>query len=245
MNKRILVIGDIHGAFKAFQQIMQRAAITTKDTLVFLGDYVDGWSESAEVIEYLMQLSKQQDCIFIKGNHDVWCEEWLKTDVANTKWLFHGGTSTVESYKPLSDTKKLEHLNFFEQMKFYEIDNKNRLFIHAGFTSMHGPQQEFYSSNYNWDRTLWEMALTMDKRIKKDSVLFPKRLKLFSEIYIGHTPTLNYNIEIPMQGCNVWNIDTGAAFTGRLTILDIDTKEFWQSDIVKELYPDESGRNKD
>ena len=245
MSKRTLVIGDIHGAFKALQQIMQRAAITTKDTLIFLGDYVDGWSESAEVIEYLQQLSKQQDCIFIKGNHDVWCVEWLKTDVANTKWLFHGGTSTVESYKHLSNKKKLEHLNFFEQMKFYEIDNSNRLFIHAGFTSMHGPQQEFYSSNYNWDRTLWEMALTMDKRIKKDSVLFPKRLKLFSEIYIGHTPTLNYNVDTPMQGCNVCNIDTGAAFTGRLTILDIDTKEFWQSDVVQELYPDEKGRNKD
>ena len=243
MRKRTLVIGDIHGAFKALQQIMQKAAITTKDTLVFLGDYVDGWSESAEVIEYLLQVSKQHDCVFIKGNHDVWCEEWLKTDVANKTWLLHGGASTVGSYKHLGSKQKQEHLNFFEQMKFYEIDNSNRLFIHAGFTSMHGPKQEFYASNYNWDRTLWEMALTMDKRIKKDSVLFPKRLKLFSEIYIGHTPTLNYNITIPMQGCNVWNIDTGAAFTGRLTILDIDTKEFWQSDVVQELYPDEKGRN--
>lgn len=70
----------------------------------------------------------------------------------------------------------------------------DRLFLHAGFMSMHRPAQKFYTSNFSWDRTLWEMALTMDKRIKKDSLLFPKRLKLFNEIYIGHTPTLYYHI---------------------------------------------------
>ena len=83
----------------------------------------------------------------------------------------------------------------------------------------------------------------MDKRIKKDSALFPKRLKLFNEIYIGHTPTTYFDLTTRMQGCNVWNVDTGAAFKGPLTIMDIDTKEFWQSDPVKDLYPGEKGRN--
>lgn len=46
-----------------------------------------------------------------------------------------------------------------------------------------------------------------------------------------------------MQGTNVWNIDTGAGFKGKLTIMDADTKEFWQSDPVPELYPNEKGRN--
>jgi serine/threonine protein phosphatase 1 len=129
-------------------------------------------------------------------------------------------------------------------MPFYYIDELNRLFIHAGFTSMHGPQKEFHNSNFSWDRTLWETALVMDKRIKKDSLLFPKRLKLFHEIYIGHTPTLYYNVDTPMQGCNVWNLDTGAAFYGKLSVMDIDTKEFWQSEAVHKLYPGERGRNK-
>lgn len=85
----------------------------------------------------------------------------------------------------------------------------------------------------------------MDKNIREDSILFPKRLKLFTEIYIGHTPTLYYDVDIPMQGCNVWNIDTGAAFTGKLSIMDIDTRECWQSDPVKDFYPGETGRNRD
>ena len=38
-------------------------------------------------------------------------------------------------------------------------------------------------------------------------------------------------------------MDTGAAYSGRVTIMDINTKEFIQSDLVYELYPDEMGRN--
>jgi serine/threonine protein phosphatase 1 len=243
--KRTLVIGDIHGGLRALIQVFERASVSNNDELIFLGDYADGWSESAQVMEYVMALPEQQRCIFIKGNHDVWCEEWLRTGNADRQWLFHGGTETVKSYAPLNAALKKRHLNFLEQMKYFEVDELNRLYIHAGFTSMHGPAQEFYSSNFGWDRTLWETALAMDKRIAKDSMLFPKRLKLFHEIYIGHTPTLYYNMDIPMQGCNVWNVDTGAAFRGKLTVMDVDTKEFWQSDPVISLYPGEPGRNRD
>ena len=45
-----------------------------------------------------------------------------------------------------------------------------------------------------------------------------------------------------MNRCNVWNLDTGGGWLGKLTIMDIDTKQFWQSDFVYELYPEEKGR---
>ena len=48
-----------------------------------------------------------------------------------------------------------------------------------------------------------------------------------------------------MNAVNVWNLDTGAGFYGKLTILDIETKEFWQSDVVKAIYPLEQGRNRE
>ncbi len=242
--KKVFVVGDIHGGLKALKQVLEKAAVTTNDTLIFLGDYVDGWSESAQVMEAVINLSKQQQCIFIKGNHDVWCEDWLRTVYIDDTWLAHGGKETIESYYGIDAATKQQHLLFFEQMQLYFIDEQNRLFIHAGFTAMHGPKAELHTINFYWDRTMWEMALTMDKDIKKTSLFYPERLKLFDEIYIGHTPTLYYNVDVPMQGCNVWNIDTGAAFTGRLSILDIDTKQFWQSEAVKNLYPGEKGRNR-
>jgi serine/threonine protein phosphatase 1 len=242
--KRVLVIGDIHGGLRALLQVMERAAVSGDEKLIFLGDYVDGWSDSAAVIDYLKDLSSRQSCIFLKGNHDAWCEDWLRTGMADQTWIFNGGKTTVESYKTLYENARQQHLVFFEGMKLYEIDSKNRLFIHAGFTSANGPAQEFNSANLSWDRSLWETALMLDKLAKKKSLPYPKPLNLFDEIYIGHTPTLYYNKTEPMQACNVWNIDTGAAFTGKLSILEVETKRFWQSDAVKNLYPGEKGRNK-
>ncbi len=241
---RTFVIGDIHGAYKALKQVIEKAGVEDTDQLIFLGDYVDGWSQSFEVIEYLMQLEKKMKCVFIKGNHDLWCQQWLDKNILDETWIYNGGKATFKSYQNRSAVDLLEHFGFFKRTQNYVIDDQNRLFIHAGFSSLHGPYKEHYSSNYSWDRTLWEMALCLDNRLKRNSFLYPKRLKLFSEIYIGHTPTLHYDTFEPMNAANVWNVDTGAAFNGRLSILDVDSKKFWQSDVVQNLYPDETGRNR-
>ncbi|NSL90720.1 metallophosphoesterase [Chitinophaga solisilvae] len=237
------VIGDMHGALKALQQLIERISPEKDDRFIFLGDYVDGWSESAQLISWLMELEKQYTCIFIKGNHDAWCEAWLAGEQPVQSWLQHGGTATAASYKHLSGKEKLHHLAFFNRMLNYYEDDHRRLFIHAGFASLHGPSHERFQAMHYWDRTLWELAMCMDKRLKKDSRCYPKRLLLYDEIYIGHTPTLNYDETMPMNAVNVFNIDTGAAFTGRISAMNIETKEVWQSDVVQMLYPDEKGRN--
>lgn len=241
---KTFVIGDIHGGFKALIQLLNKMEVKDEDTLIFLGDYVDGWSESAQVIQFLIELSEKINCIFIKGNHDVWCEKWLESHDVNPTWYMHGGKEAIESYMGFSKEDKQQHLQFFQKMLLYHIDDKNRLFIHAGFTSMHGVEKEFFKETFYFDRTLWELALSLDKNIDPNSELYPKRLKHYTEIFIGHTPTINFNCYEPMHAANVWNIDTGATFYGKLSAMDIDTKEFFQSDIVRTLYPNEMGRNK-
>ncbi|RZJ71145.1 MAG: serine/threonine protein phosphatase, partial [Flavobacterium sp.] len=67
---------------------------------------------------------------------------------------------------------------------------------------------------------------------------------LYKEIFIGHTPVTRIGKMVPVQMANVWNVDTGAAFKGPVTMMDADTKEFWQSDAVYTLYPEENGRNR-
>jgi serine/threonine protein phosphatase 1 len=241
---RTLAIGDIHGGLKALIQLLNIMEVKDEDTLIFVGDYVDGWSESAQVIQFLMELSEKINCVFIKGNHDVWCEDWLKSDDVNPTWYMHGGKETMESYEGVSIEEKTKHLEFFENLKTYHLDDENRLFLHAGFTSMHGVNKEIYESTFYYDRTLWEMALSMDNGIKTDSAIYPNRLKHYHEIYIGHTPTINFKSHIPMKAVNIWNIDTGAAFTGKLSGINIDTKEVFQSDNLPDLYPNETGRNR-
>ncbi len=241
---RTIAIGDIHGGLKALIQVLNKTEVKEEDTLIFMGDYVDGWSESALVIQFLMELSETINCIFIKGNHDAWCEKWLKAGEVNQSWYMHGGKETMMSYEGVSEERKKMHLDFFEAMQLYYLDTENRLFLHAGFTSMHGVAKEVIKETFYYDRTLWEMALVMDKSITKDDIVYPKRLQHYNEIYIGHTPTTNYKETIPMNRMNVWNVDTGAAFKGRITAMDIDTKTFVQSDNLPSLYPNEKGRNK-
>jgi serine/threonine protein phosphatase 1 len=242
--KRTFVIGDIHGGLKALLQVLNKLEVKDEDTLIFVGDYVDGWSEAAQVIQFLIELSEKVKCIFIKGNHDVWCENWLKTAIVEPLWYLHGGKETIDSYDIFSEEDKKEHLSFFENMPLYHLDAENRLFLHAGFTSVHGVEKEIFTENFYFDRTLWELALAMNKNMDKDAIYFPKRLQHYSEIYIGHTPTTNFGETTPMNAFNVWNIDTGAAFKGKITGINIDTKRYFQSDNLPNLYPNEKGRNK-
>lgn len=243
---RILVIGDIHGGFRALLQVLERANVTATDQLIFLGDYVDGWSESPQVIDFLIELKQQYSCIFLRGNHDALLLDWLEGNVENIDenlWYKHGGNATVEAYSAVSKEKKARHIEFLKQLQNYHLDEQNRLFVHAGFTNLHGVEFEYFSKLFYWDRTLWETALCLDENLDKNHVLYPNRLKIYSEIFIGHTPTTRIQSMKPVQKACVWNIDTGAAFKGKLTLMDVDTKSFWQSDVLSDLYPDEKGRN--
>ena len=240
---RTLVIGDIHGGLRALHQIMLRAKVTTNDTLIFLGDYVDGWSESPQVIDYLINLGKTQNCIFIRGNHDELLLNWLNESKDNLQWYNHGGEATVVAYAKVNDVLKKEHIEFLKALKPYFLDAKNRLFIHAGFTNMNGVGYEYYPRFFSWDRTLWETALSLDENLDIESEYYPRRLTLYKEIYIGHTPTTRIGSTIPVKKACVYNVDTGAAFKGPLTIMDVDSKEFWQSEPLNELYFNEKGRN--
>ena len=243
---RTLVIGDIHGGLRALHQIIERANVTKKDTLIFLGDYVDGWSQSPEVIDYLMELNLHQNCIFIRGNHDELLLDWLTGNTKNLNepmWFKHGGEATIKAYAKVSNEKKQVHISFLESLKNYYLDEQNRLFVHAGFTNMNGVTHEYFPKLFYWDRTLWETALALDENLEISSYFYPKRFTLYNEIYIGHTPVTRIEKLVPIKKACIWNVDTGAAFNGPLTIMDVETKEFWQSDPLPYLYPNEKGRN--
>lgn len=131
-----------------------------------------------------------------------------------------------------------EHQKFFKKQLKYYLDANNRLFVHGGFNRHYQINHQQIDYIYWWDRDLWLQALSAN------SAQLPLRFKdEFTEIYIGHTSTTNWGTDKPMNVGIIWNLDTGGGFDGKLTIMDIDTKEYWQSDPVKELYSHEKGRN--
>jgi serine/threonine protein phosphatase 1 len=253
---RTFVVGDIHGGLRALKQVLALVPYTSEDLFIFLGDYVDGWSDNAETISFLINFSEAQSCIFLRGNHDELLYAYLKRNEHNPTWLESGGNSSIKSYKKftalnITEAEALdgvqnsltEHITFLEQLENYHIDSDNRLYLHAGFTNQRGPQFEYYPNMVYWDRTLWEMVCSMDTTLHQSDSKYPKRLNLFKEIYIGHTPVTRIGSSIPTNFANVWNIDTGVAFKGSLSVIDVDSKEIWQSDPVWEFYPEEMGRN--
>ena len=240
------VIGDIHGGLKALLQVLKKINCDENYTLIFLGDYVDGWSESPAVLDFLIELQKKQPCVFIRGNHDELLLDWLlgnNENIDEKLWFQHGGEATVLSYQNINAETKEKHIQFLQSLKDYYLDDKNRLFIHAGFTNMKGVEHEFFKPLFYWDRTLWETALAIDNQLSKDAITYPLSLKIYNEIFIGHTPVTKIDETNPVNKACVWNVDTGAAFKGKLTIMDVDSKEFWQSDSLPDLYPTEKGRN--
>lgn len=247
---RTLAIGDIHGTYKALKQCLERSGFDYKnDTLISMGDVVDGYPESFECVEELLKIS---NLIPIKGNHDEWFREFTVTDFHPYYWTY-GGRGTLISYLKYAEKEgryfasgsgyksALEstdvpqsHQGFFANQKHYYIDSKRRCFVHGGFKRKL-PFKEQDPKDYYWDRTLWAEA-----QESKGLDLSAKEFYMasrFKEIYIGHTPTTHQDTDQPMKCYNIFNIDTGAGHSGRLTILDVDTKDYWQSDKITELYP--------
>lgn len=235
------VIGDIHAGARALTQLLERAPLTPEDELIFLGDYLDGWSEGPQVIEALITLSKQYSCRFIRGNHDALCLDYLKHGKAPELWVLHGGQSSIDAYKKCSSAQVKRHIEFLEQLENY-IEAENKLYLHAGFSHPKGPGEEFHAHMVYWDRSLWETARAAHELDDQSSWQYPERLKLYKEIYIGHTPVQRIGASTPFRASNVWNIDTGAAFEGTLSMINTETKAFWQSDPLPSLYPNEIGR---
>jgi len=212
------VIGDIHGAHKALIQCLKRSKFDKDvDQLIVLGDVVDGWPQVKESIEELLSI---KNLIYIKGNHDVWFQEWFITKIKNPIWTKQGGDATLKSY---NETRvPLSHIDLISSAKYYYIDHNNNVFVHGGFDWNNSIEDEKYY-NLVWDRDLFYYAArNINIKISK-----------YNEIFIGHTQ-LQQNM--PLNYSNLWNLDTAAGWTGCLTMLNIDTKEIFQSDSVMELY---------
>lgn len=249
---RTFVMGDIHGAYKALVQCLERSNFNPEiDCLVQLGDVTDRWPEVYECVEALLQIAKHDKLIVLKGNHDAWFLSFINTAHHPGNWA-HGGKETIRSYvnhreqpvKILSSggynnsiTPKdipISHQAFFKNQINHYIDSENNCFVHGGFNRQL-PFMEQDENNYYWDRELWRDAMSFEVLHEQGTESFFMKTP-FREIFIGHSPTTQWNTDQPMHAANIWNLDTGAGEKGRLTIMDVTSKQFWQSDLVKELY---------
>lgn len=220
-SPRTFVVGDIHGAHKALVQCLQRSRFDySKDHLISLGDVCDGWPDTPRCIEELMKID---NLTYVLGNHDVWTLEWMQTREVDEVWVHEGGEATINAYR---SGVPMHHVQFLDDGVPYHIQN-NKLFVHAGFDPK-VPLEMQGLEIFLWDRNLAYIVLEMHQKT------ISKPLTTFDEAFIGHTPV---PADMPVCAGGVWLMDTGAGWSGVLTIMDVDTKEMFFSDPVPMLYP--------
>lgn len=257
------VIGDIHGSYKALAQVLGRSGFNYEDDLLItLGDIVDGWSDVYMVVEELLKIKNRIDIV---GNHDDWFLEFIDFGIHPDGWS-QGGLGTAKSYAKalgidlkvqsnvkygvrsarttymlnlISDDIPLTHQAFFKNQNRFYKDGDNNVFVHGGF-ERNLPLADTSREEMMWNRRLWDSALSAESG--KSKLKIEEEIK---NIFIGHTTTLIWGKTIPMKADIIYNVDTGAGEpNGKLTIMDIDTKEYWQSDLIGELYPNETNGRK-
>lgn len=227
---RTFAVGDIHGAHKALIQVLERSGFDREgDRLISLGDVTDYNPDSVQVVEELLSL---KNMVAVRGNHDIWASEYILENKKDPMWVWQGGKETIESYLETGKWEDERHREFFRTQPLYFIDQGNRLYVHAGFD----PSRKIEEQDEQvlcWERKLWN-RLKRYETYHQDAPDFG-----YESVFIGHTPTIQYSdYSGPVNIGSVWNLDQGAKKNGRLTIMNVATKEYWQSDLISELYPD-------
>jgi serine/threonine protein phosphatase 1 len=224
---KTFVISDIHGAHRALRQVIERSGFDHEnDRLICLGDTADGWPE---VRQCLAELRAVRSLVYILGNHDEWMLRWVETGLTPGIWMHQGGEATLTSYGGSVDNVAYEDYLLLRDARLWYEDHENRrMFVHGGW-NWPGHEHPNLSSRQEviWDRTLINSAMS-----------YPEGPRTaFREVYVGHTQTVVNNAG-PQQFREVWAMDQGAGWTGRLSMMDVESKEWWQSDPVTTLYAD-------
>lgn len=221
---RTFVIGDIHGSYQALVQCLQRSGFDhDRDRLVILGDVCDRKIWVRQSIDELLKIRHRD---LITGNHDQWALDWAVKGEAPPLWTSQGGAETLASYD--GGPMPQEHIDFLKSGRLW-IERDGQFFVHAGFDPAI-PFEQNTEATFIWSRSLLDEAWKMHHAGKS------KAFGGYKDIFVGHTTTQFFRTLEPLHVCNVWGMDTGAGGSGKLTIMDVTTKEYWQSDLASELY---------
>lgn len=227
---KTFALGDLHGAYRALLQCFERSGFDrNKDRLIVLGDVCDGYREVRQCIDELL---KVKNCDLVIGNHDIWALDWALRGIAPDIWTSQGGKQTIASYG--GERMPQAHIDFLKGGQLW-LELGEQIFVHGGFDP-DIPLSKNSAEILVWDREL------LDRAWRKHKVDPQYRFGPYSDIFLGHTTTEMYYALEPLHVCNVWDLDTGAGWSGKLTIMDVETEEYWQSDLSPSLYGGTPGR---
>ncbi len=201
------VIGDVHGCLDALEKLLSKLPIGSEDKLIFLGDYLDRGPDSKGVIDFLINLSKFYDCVFLRGNHEQMMLECLDNGRDCYLWEFNGAGATIRSYGGIKNIPQ-EHLSFLRSTKFYEIIG-GFIFVHAGLRPG-VPIENQEPFDLVWIR---------------DEFIYSSDPVPGYKVIFGHTPFSDVLILPDKIG-----IDTGCVYGGKLSCIRVEDQKIFQTE---------------
>lgn len=225
-GERLYAVGDIHGCLDRLVALHEMIADdiaarpVRRTTLVHLGDYVDRGTDSAQVIDWLINQPPvpADEFVNLMGNHEhMMLSAVVGTDKdAPTQWLMNGGADSLLSWgisRTVPPTEwaariPLPHLLFLRDLAISRRIGPY-LFVHAGIRPGVPLEQQSRQD------MLWIRDPFLSSRANHGVV-----------VVHGHTPKRE-----PVVQSNRIAIDTGAVLGGALTavVLEGDTLGFLQS----------------
>lgn len=219
-------VGDIHGCSDTLKALIGQLPLNDQSVLIFLGDYVDRGPDSRGVIDYLIDLSGQQTCYFLRGNHEDMMLHAMETGNV-TNWLMNGAKETLMSYGATTlGSLRLpdSHLTFLKNTLYY-IDTPGFLFVHAGAN----PDQTLADSikNRRFEDFIWSRAHLRARKLKWEKTMV-----------CGHTPhdqaILTDKLILIDTGC-VYKAPRFARDMGILTAIQLPSRKLFQADYCETL----------
>jgi len=164
---RLFALGDIHGCYKPFYELVTNVIkLKKEDRLILLGDYIDRGNQSREVVDFIMDLKERGfDVNPLSGNHEAMLLESYNNPGMTELWFMNSGETTLQSFG-IQDVRDLgkRYIDFFQGMKFFDSAG-SYLFVHAGFNDYdHDPfsdkmvmiweSRPFYENPALWGKTI-------------------------------------------------------------------------------------------
>ena len=224
----IYAIGDVHGCLELLKEAEAKIARDIEETrragvVVLLGDYVDRGPASSGVLDYLIKpseygLRRMPLC----GNHDDVFRLFLDDPETHGEWLSLGGEQTLASYGlDVHDQnfRQRSRNGTLKQLLAEVVPDAHRQFLTDLPISMKVGQLLFVHAGIRpgvalKDQEEAELMWIRDPFLAKG----PNLPSTF--VIHGHTPQTE-----PSLGPNRIGIDTGAFYSGKLTILRIAGEE--------------------
>ncbi len=141
------VIPDVHGCVNTLKVLIENQIKPNKtDQLYFLGDYIDRGPDSKGVIDYIMNLQRNDyDVTALLGNHEDYCINAYDEDKKakgflgirtksriQKEWERYGGIQTMQSFDVESPRDIPEsYIEWMRQLKYY-VELDDFIIVHAG-----------------------------------------------------------------------------------------------------------------